>query len=120
MKNIYKIPTIKFKFEHGDYVRNVAPKSIFEKGATVGWSSEIYIIYQVNLTDPPTYKIKNLEDEPIVGSFYTEELKIVSFQEFPYDTFKVVKEKANQALVVKLNSENCVWCFHIDLFLHAD
>jgi hypothetical protein len=40
---------------------------------------EIFVIEKVLDTDPVTYKIKDLKDEEITGSFYEQELQIIEF-----------------------------------------
>jgi hypothetical protein len=63
------------KFKAGDRVRITKYKNIFEKGYTAKWTKEIFVIEKVVQTSPLTYKIKDLSEEPILGSFYTEELQ---------------------------------------------
>ena len=43
---------------------------MFSKGYTENWSREIFIIDSVVKTSPSTYKIKYLNVEKIMGSFY--------------------------------------------------
>ena len=52
------------QFKVGDRVRIYRYKRTFEKGYKPNWTKTI----------PITYKIKDLEGEPILGSFYKEEL----------------------------------------------
>jgi flagellar hook-basal body complex protein FliE len=66
---------IKSKFKVGDTVRISRIKKHFEKGYTINWSSEIFTISTVQNTEPITYKIKDLHDEIIEGSFYEQELQ---------------------------------------------
>jgi len=63
------------KFKVGDRVRIQKYKNIFEKGYRPKWTTEIFIVVKVQPTNPVTYKIKDLSEEPILGSFYTEELQ---------------------------------------------
>ena len=49
-------------------------KNTFNKGYTENWSREIFIINSVLKTNPCTYKIKDLDGEKIIGSFYEKEL----------------------------------------------
>ena len=67
------------KFKVGDRVRITKKKGKFEKGYTTRWRREIFVIEEVLNTDPVTYKIKDLEDEEITGSFYEQELQITEF-----------------------------------------
>ena len=45
-------------------------KNIFSKGYTENWSREIFIIVSVLITNRCAYKIKDLNGEKIIGSFY--------------------------------------------------
>jgi len=82
-KKIHK----KKKFEIGDYVRIYKKKKHFEKGYTHKWTNEIFIVDKIfyddprsgNLVDPITYGIRDLNNEEILGRFYTEELQKTSF-----------------------------------------
>ena len=102
MKNnysaVYKIlnkknePSFIQSFNTGDYVRISRIKGDFEKGYIANWSREIYIIEQVILTNPVTYKIKDLYNEIIEGNFYNEELqKTTKPSEFLIE--KILKSK---------------------------
>ena len=65
-------PILKFKVN--DRVRITKYKNIFSKGYTENWSREIFIIDSVLKTNPWTYKLKDLNGEKIIGSFYEKEL----------------------------------------------
>lgn len=67
------------KFKVGDRVRITKKKGKFEKGYTTRWTREIFVIEKVLKTNPVTYKIKDLKDEKIEGSFYEQELQITEF-----------------------------------------
>ena len=43
------------------------------------WSREIFIVTEVLITNPITYKIKDLNEEFIEGGFYNEELQKTEF-----------------------------------------
>ena len=63
-------------FHIGDKVRISVSKRLFEKGSTSNWSEEIFEISDVvRTTTPIVYKIKDLADEEIEGSFYKEQLQ---------------------------------------------
>ena len=81
----------KAKFKVGDKVRMSRTKALFEKGYLPNWSEEIYIIEKVQKTNPVTYKIKDLLEEVIEGSFYSEELQKTS-QEL-YRVEKIIRKK---------------------------
>ena len=67
------------QFKAGDRVRIYRYKRTFEKGYKPNWTKEIFVVDEVNKTIPITYKIKDLEGEPILGSFYKEELSKTKF-----------------------------------------
>ena len=67
------------QFKVGDRVRIYRYKRTFEKGYKPNWTKEIFVVDEVNKTIPITYKIKDLEGEPILGSFYKEELSKTKF-----------------------------------------
>ena len=62
------------KFKVSDKVRITQYKNIFSKGYTKNWSREIFLIDSVLKTNPWTYKIKDLNGEKVIGSFYEKEL----------------------------------------------
>ena len=68
-KQIYKV---------GNYVRISKYKHVFEKGYENNWSEEIFKITNVIKRIPIVYKISDLLDEPIVGTFYHQELHTAS------------------------------------------
>ena len=87
-KNIGNEIPIKFKFKINDKVRISKYKRVFEKGYTPNWTREIFIVTKSLPTHPPSYKIKDLNDEVIEGSFYEKELqKIYKYD----DVFKINK-----------------------------
>ena len=62
------------RFKVNDRGRITKYKNIFSKGYTENWSREIFIIDSVLKTNPWTCKIKDLDGEKIIGSFYVKEL----------------------------------------------
>ena len=57
-----------------DRVRTINYKNIFSKDYTENWSRETFIIDSVLETNAWTYKIKDLNGEKIIGTFYEKEL----------------------------------------------
>lgn len=70
-----KVAPKKRKFHLGDIVRISKYKTLFEKGYTPSWSTELFKIVKENVTNPPTYLLESLEGEPIRGCFYEAELQ---------------------------------------------
>ena len=60
-----------------DKVRITKKKSIFEKGYTPRWIEEIFTVSELRYTDPPTYKITDMNGEEIKGSFCEQELQVI-------------------------------------------
>ena len=62
------------KFQIGDPVRISKSKHVFEKGYTPNWTTEIFKIRKIQLTNPVTYLLEDYQGQPIEGGFYEEEL----------------------------------------------
>ena len=91
-----KIP-ISYDFKIGDKVRISKFKKKFEKGYTPNWTEEIFIIYAINMTNPVTYLIKDLNNNVIKGSFYKQELQKTGQKIFRIS--KVIRKKGQNAFV---------------------
>ena len=65
----------KFHFNVGDTVRISKLRGTFGRGYLPQWSEEYFLVTHRRATKPNTYKIKDLNDEPVKGSFYREELQ---------------------------------------------
>ncbi|KAL9980981.1 hypothetical protein ACROYT_G009630 [Oculina patagonica] len=88
------------KFKIGDKIRISKYKRIvFDKGYTPNWSEEMFVITKIQHTNPITYKLKDLNNEDIQGSFYEPELLKAKQDVFRID--KVIRRdyKKKQALV---------------------
>ena len=71
------------KFSVGDKVRiSKYKRQVFDKGYTPNWTEEIFMINDILLTNPLTYKIVDLLGEEIKGSFYEKELQKAKQQTF--------------------------------------
>ena len=100
-RNLYpehlEIYDINPKFSVGDKVRISKKKKTFEKGYTTRWTEEIFTIVEVKHTQPPMYKIVDLNGEEIKGSFYEPELQKTSQEIFRIE--KVIKRGKKKSLV---------------------
>ena len=86
------------KFTVGENVRISKYKHIFEKGYTPNWTTEIFKIKKIQVTNPVTYILEDYEGNPIKGGFYEYELLKTKYP----NTFlveKVLKIKDNKAFV---------------------
>lgn len=88
----------KNKFRVGDLVRISKHKSLFEKGYTANWSSEVFKIRKIQQTVPTTYLLNDLDEQPIQGSFYKYELQKTHCPEV-YLVEKVVRKNKEKSLV---------------------
>ena len=93
--------TAKPKFKVGDKVRiSKYKRKIFDKGYTPNWTEEIFVIDKIQCTNPITYKIKDLNGEEILGTFYDQELSRASQEVFRIE--KILKrDKKHGRVFVK-------------------
>jgi len=88
------------KFKVGDKVRiSKYKRKVFDKGYTPNWTEEVFTIDKIQYTNPLTYKLNDLNNEEIQGSFYEPELLKAKQDVFRID--KVIRRdyKKKQALV---------------------
>ena len=90
-------PKTKPKYNLGDYVRIAKKKGTFEKGYTPRWTEEVFKVVEILNTTPVTYKLKDLNDEEIKGSFYEQELQKSKQQVYRIE--KVLQKKGKKILV---------------------
>jgi hypothetical protein len=104
---------VNIKFDIGDYVRYQIDKGIFEKGYTIAWYYEIFIVRTILFTVPPRYLLKDLNEEDILGSFYDHQLTKVNLD----DTYnfnqvenekKIIESAVNN--VTQVNKIACILC----------
>ena len=81
-----KIP----KYNINNLVRiSLKRRDIFDKPTgNIKWSEELFKIYDINISDVIMYKLKDMNDEIIEGSFYEKEL-----QKFKNTTGEYIREK---------------------------
>ncbi|XP_043263174.1 uncharacterized protein LOC122403621 [Colletes gigas] len=98
------------RFKVGDAVRVSKFKTIFEKGYTPNWSTEIFTIAEVQKTNPATYLLKDAYEKPIAGGFYEHELQRVANSDV-YLVEKVLRKKGNSVYVkwLGLNNSHNSW-----------
>ena len=80
-RNLYPYLTrrpMRAKFKTGDKVRILKKKELFEKGFTPNWTEEVFTVSEIQKTNPVTYKITDLNDEEIQGTFYEQEFQKTS------------------------------------------
>ena len=93
-----KATRTKPKFKVGDTVRiSKYKRKTFDKGYTPNWTEEIFIISEILNKNPYTHRIRDLQGEKIVGSFYEQELLKTNQTKFRIE--KVIRKNKKQALV---------------------
>ena len=83
------------KFNIGDKVRIAKEKQVFGKGYHQQWSDEIFSIAKRRRTDPPVYILRDYRGEIIVGSFYAQELQLVT-DSGVYEVEKILQTRTNK------------------------
>ena len=107
LKSVFSLPKIAApgKFKVNDPVRVSRFKTIFAKGYTPNWSTEIFRITKVQRTNPVTYLLENTRGIPIAGGFYEYELAKTAHPDV-YLVEKVLDRRGNQAYVKWLGFDN--------------
>lgn len=93
------------QYHLGDYVRISKYKSIFEKGYTPNFSTEIFRIRRIQNTNPTTYLLEDYQGNPIKGAFYKEEILLTKHPDV-YLVEKILKTKGEMAYVKWLGFSN--------------
>lgn len=87
------------KFRVGDYVRLSKYRTVFEKGYTPNWTTEIFRIRKVQYnTDPITYLLNDYQNREIKGSVYADELQSVKHPDI-YLVEKIIRRRNGKAYV---------------------
>ena len=84
-------------FYIGQRVRTSLNKKLFEKGSTQSFTEEIFQISDIVPGQPTTYRLKDLAGEPIIGTFYKEQLQ--GTDQVIYRVERVLRRRRGQALV---------------------
>ncbi|XP_024871855.1 uncharacterized protein LOC112454595 [Temnothorax curvispinosus] len=80
------------KFKAGDSVRVSKYKTIFEKGYTPNWTTEVFKIVKVQRTNPVTYLLEDYRGKSVSGGFYEHELHRATYP----DVYFVEKSTAQE------------------------
>jgi hypothetical protein len=76
-----------FKYKLGDFVRLSHYRHPLAKGYEEGWTEEIFVVSKQSPRVPVVYKVKDLNGEEIIGSFYEQELQKIE----PPELFEIEK-----------------------------
>lgn len=86
------------KFKAGDIVRISKQKSEFAKGYTPNWSTELFKVYEVKISNPTVYYLEDMSGNKIAGTFYAEELQRTKHDDV-YLVEKVIRRKGSKSFV---------------------
>lgn len=96
--NHIKLALDRSKFKVGNLVRISKNKHAFEKGYTPNWTTELFKVIKVQITNPVTYLLQDLRGNPISGGFYAEELQKAQHSDI-YLVEKVLCRRGKKVLV---------------------
>ena len=100
-----KIP----KFKINDIVRiSLKRRELFDKpSANIKWSEELFKIYSINKSNVITYKITDMNNEIIKGTFYEKELQLSKMKEDGlYIIEKIIRKNKDRYFVKWRNYSN--------------
>jgi excinuclease UvrABC nuclease subunit len=107
LKTVYSNIKIagKPKLHVGDVVRISKQKAAFAKGYTPNWSTELFKISKIKITNPVTYLLEDIRANPIKDAFYEYELQKAKHEDV-YLVEKVLRKKGNRVFVKWLGLDN--------------
>ncbi|XP_036146039.1 uncharacterized protein LOC118646694 [Monomorium pharaonis] len=86
------------KFKVGDSVRVSKYKTIFEKGYTPNWTTEVFKIVKMQRTNLVTYLLEDYRGTSIAGAFYKHELHRATHPDV-FLVEKVLRKKGDEVYV---------------------
>lgn len=86
------------RYKINDYVRISKYKGVFEKSYTPNWSTEIFKIYKIQLTNPVTYLLEDMDHNKIRGAFYEAEVQKVKYPDL-YLVESIIRYNKNKVFV---------------------
>lgn len=93
------------RFKVGDPVRVSKFKTVFAKGYTPNWTTEVFRVKKVQHTSPVTYLLEDYRGEPIAGGFYERELLRVKRPDV-YLVEKVLRRRGDEVFVKWLGMDS--------------
>lgn len=100
LENVFKSnhdENSKPKFKVGDIVRISKEKTKFDKGYLPNFTDELFKIAKVSPTNPPSYRIVDLEDNRIESVFYEQEL-VLTTKDTTYRIAEVIKTRVKKGI----------------------
>ena len=80
--------------KEGDLVRLSKAKTIFDKGYLPNWTEELFKVEGHLLRPKKVYKLKDMKDEAVKGTFYKHDI-----QEVPEDPTYLIEKKLRKRTV---------------------
>lgn len=118
--NVSKISVRKKILKIGDIVRISKYKGAFSKGFEINWSPELFKIVKININNPPTFLLEDMNGHPIKGCFYQQELQKTKLPDV-YLVEKIIRKRrkngVKQALVRWLGFPKPTWVNEADVIL---
>ena len=93
------------KFKVGDSIHVSKYKTIFEKGYTPNWTTEVFTIVKIQRTNPVTYLLEDDRGKSVAEAFYEHELHRATHPNV-YLVEKVQRRKEDNVYVKWLGSHN--------------
>lgn len=120
LKTVYnriKIAEKNRKFRVGDKVRISKARAVFDKKYTANWTTDIFTIRKVQLTNPTTYLLQDIDGKDVMGGFYEYQLQKVKYSDV-YLVEKILKRAKNKVFVKWLGfgEKHNSWVDKKDLF----
>ena len=85
----------------GDSVCIAITRRPFKKGYTGQWSEELFVVSEKHRTIRTTYRVKDLVDKQIDGTFYYQELRLVRVEQDKIYTVERILKKRNRGKKIK-------------------
>lgn len=87
------------RFKVNDIVRISKYKTLFQKGYTPSWSTELFTVKEVRrYSKPPVYVLRDMEGETIKETFYEAELQKTKYPD-TYLVERLLRKKGNKVYV---------------------
>jgi hypothetical protein len=94
------------KFDVGQMVRLLKSVNLFAKKTKAQFTDEIFKIYKIKLSNPPTYFLKDKNGEIVLGGVYFEELSPVTVKSASSKVKILTYRNRRGHRYLKLSSEN--------------
>ncbi|CAJ0566500.1 unnamed protein product, partial [Mesorhabditis spiculigera] len=87
------------RFEVGDSVVLSNKRQVFQKGFRGLWGTELFVIKQIDMRSPVTYRVTDLNGELIEGRFYEQELQRAENPDGVYKVERILKERRRKGKI---------------------